>query len=338
MELAHATAAASARTAPPDRGRRSTSARESRSLLRLPRTCCEPRGLAQLDASSWWVVLRCGECARSREAIVTGADAKRFERDLEPGLRETPDHREARPRANAEEPSGHVEHAHLYGVLRRGALVIRDSCGAMRFTPAWCTKGHAVQRLVRTLQHPADSSQWIGVGLDQDIGIRHGARGNHRPVASTTARLREVSADGRGTRELMSHERPPAFDRGAERRRAAALAHHYRDDEQLSIAEIARRLGRAPATVKGYLYDPTGEKANAVKAAIAATAATAARTPRSRTFARSVGAAGCRSGRSLQTASCRISSCRGRSARWRETGWSPCVARSVTVRARLGRI
>jgi hypothetical protein len=58
----------------------------------------------------------------------------------------------------------------------------------------------------------------------------------------------------------------PPSDRVTERRRAAALARHYRDQEQLPIAEIARRLGRAPATVKAYLYDPTGEKARAVKA------------------------------------------------------------------------
>jgi hypothetical protein len=58
----------------------------------------------------------------------------------------------------------------------------------------------------------------------------------------------------------------PPSDRVSERRRAAALARHYRDQEQLPIAEIARRLGRAPATVKAYLYDPTGEKAKAVKA------------------------------------------------------------------------
>jgi hypothetical protein len=32
-------------------------------------------------------------------------------------------------------------------------------------------------------------------------------------------------------------------DRVQERRRAAALARHYRDEEGLSIAEIARRLG-----------------------------------------------------------------------------------------------
>jgi transposase len=55
-------------------------------------------------------------------------------------------------------------------------------------------------------------------------------------------------------------------DRVRERRRAAAVARHYRDEEDLSIAEIARRLGRAEATVKAYLYDPTGEKARAVKA------------------------------------------------------------------------
>ena len=56
------------------------------------------------------------------------------------------------------------------------------------------------------------------------------------------------------------------LDRVTERRRAAQLARHYRDQEGLSIAEIARRLGRAEATIKAYLYDPTGEKARAVKA------------------------------------------------------------------------
>jgi hypothetical protein len=47
----------------------------------------------------------------------------------------------------------------------------------------------------------------------------------------------------------------PAGDRVRERRKAAALARHYRDEEGLSIAEIARRLGRAEASVKAYLYD-----------------------------------------------------------------------------------
>ena len=56
------------------------------------------------------------------------------------------------------------------------------------------------------------------------------------------------------------------LDRVTERRRAAQLARHYRDQEGLGIAEIARRLGRAEATIKTYLYDPTGDKARAVKA------------------------------------------------------------------------
>jgi AcrR family transcriptional regulator len=55
-------------------------------------------------------------------------------------------------------------------------------------------------------------------------------------------------------------------DRVAERRRAVALARHFRGAEGMSIAQIAHRLGRSPATVKAYFYDPTGEKARAVKA------------------------------------------------------------------------
>ena len=49
----------------------------------------------------------------------------------------------------------------------------------------------------------------------------------------------------------------PAGDRVRERRKAAALARHYRDEEGLSIAEIARRLGRDETPVKAYLYDPS---------------------------------------------------------------------------------
>jgi AraC-like DNA-binding protein len=55
-------------------------------------------------------------------------------------------------------------------------------------------------------------------------------------------------------------------DRVAERRRAVALARHFREHEGLSTRQIADRLGRSPATIKAYFYDPTGEKARAVKA------------------------------------------------------------------------
>jgi len=48
-----------------------------------------------------------------------------------------------------------------------------------------------------------------------------------------------------------------ASDRVAERRRAVALARHFREAEGLSIAQIADRLGRSAATVKAYFYDPS---------------------------------------------------------------------------------
>jgi AcrR family transcriptional regulator len=43
-----------------------------------------------------------------------------------------------------------------------------------------------------------------------------------------------------------------AVDRVLERRRAVALAQHYREYEGLSIRQIAERLGRSPATIKAY--------------------------------------------------------------------------------------
>jgi AraC-like DNA-binding protein len=56
------------------------------------------------------------------------------------------------------------------------------------------------------------------------------------------------------------------LDRVPQRRRAVALSQRYRYAERLSIAQIAERLGRSPATIKAYFYDPTGEKARRVKA------------------------------------------------------------------------
>jgi hypothetical protein len=64
----------------------------------------------------------------------------------------------------------------------------------------------------------------------------------------------------------MGSDGPAAYERVLERRRAVALARHFREAEGLPIAQIADRLGRSPATIKAYFYDPTGEKARAVKA------------------------------------------------------------------------
>ena len=44
-----------------------------------------------------------------------------------------------------------------------------------------------------------------------------------------------------------------------DRRRPVALARHVREAEGLSIAQIAARLGRSPATIKAYFYDPSDD-------------------------------------------------------------------------------
>jgi hypothetical protein len=46
------------------------------------------------------------------------------------------------------------------------------------------------------------------------------------------------------------------YDRVLEQRRAVALARHFREAEGLSIAQIAERLGRSPATGQCLLLRP----------------------------------------------------------------------------------
>jgi hypothetical protein len=54
---------------------------------------------------------------------------------------------------------------------------------------------------------------------------------------------------------------------GARNGRDRVGAVHFREAERLSIVQIADRLGRSPATIKAYFYDPIGEKTRSVKAA-----------------------------------------------------------------------
>jgi hypothetical protein len=46
-----------------------------------------PVDWAEHGPKDWWVLLRCGECGWAREEIISEAEARQLERDLEPGLR-----------------------------------------------------------------------------------------------------------------------------------------------------------------------------------------------------------------------------------------------------------
>lgn len=62
---------------------------------------------------------------------------------------------------------------------------------------------------------------------------------------------RSVQRASRQFSVRMMEDSRTALKRVVERR---ARARHYRDVERLSLQEIGRRLGRAPATIKAYLY------------------------------------------------------------------------------------
>ena len=59
-------------------------------------TICQSRGSgyvvptdgAERDAASWWNRLRCGECEAVRQAVVSDADAQRYDQRLAEGMEE----------------------------------------------------------------------------------------------------------------------------------------------------------------------------------------------------------------------------------------------------------
>ena len=92
------------------------------------------------------------------------------------------------------------------------------------------------------------------------------ARGINTRSARNSGRDHGCSGDDVGLRKYLegiAFEQPGGYNRVS---RGVALARHLREAEGLSIAQIAERLGRSPAAVKAHFYDPTGEKARAVKA------------------------------------------------------------------------
>ena len=72
----------------------------------------------------------------------------------------------------------------------------------------------------------------------------------HRRLSTKSGYRLPTTAETIGARRYFPGN---GHDRVQERRRAAALARHYRDQEGLTIAEIGRRLSRAEGTAKAYL-------------------------------------------------------------------------------------
>ena len=121
-------------------------------------------------------------------------------------------------------------------------------------------RAQIAERTRRGKLHRANSPSWRRRG-PVPRSARESDGKNARAGVGTAGQKRAV-----GRHPLFPFALVLMTDRVSERRRAVALARHYRDQEGLAIAEIARRLGCAEGTVKAYLYDPTGDKARAVKA------------------------------------------------------------------------
>jgi hypothetical protein len=50
--------------------------------------CVNPVSWHELSETHWWMRLRCGECGHVRELEVSNEEARRFERDLDVGMKQ----------------------------------------------------------------------------------------------------------------------------------------------------------------------------------------------------------------------------------------------------------
>ena len=97
--------------------------------------------------------------------------------------------------------------------------------------------GHEMQATLQELVDVADRQAWaLPVDWMAGLGTPRAPSDTWRACRATDPRRLTVVLD---------------------RRRPVALARHVREAEGLSIAQIAARLGRSPATIKAYFYDPS---------------------------------------------------------------------------------
>jgi DNA-binding NarL/FixJ family response regulator len=103
-------------------------------------------------------------------------------------------------------------------------------------------------------QANVDSSQWVPVVCRGGVRSLQGQR--EAEISFVSSASTNKPRDGHRVEPYLAHMgarvSSVGYDRVVERRRAVALARHYREFEGLSIRQIAGRLGRSPATVKAY--------------------------------------------------------------------------------------
>ena len=146
-----------------------------------------------------------------------------------------------------------AEPSHRGALVAIGITVSQHQANAQRIVKRdlWKLTGRGEDEVgVAGLERAPEASVWTaGVTHGEHMFAPSSRRTSLHAVGGQSRVL--ASAVGRMVRTMV------ALDRVQERRRAVALARHYRDEEGLSIAQIAGQLGRAEATVKAYLYDPS---------------------------------------------------------------------------------